>query len=110
MERAVVSELTVRPGDIVNEDICLMTLLDMDQIYIDASVPEELIADVFLDSKVEVWPISDKSKVYKGEIVKIADRAIEVNGETIVPVEIKLLEVDEELKPGYNVEVHIITE
>ena len=71
---------------------------------------EEFIKDVRLGANVEIVPVADKARLYKGKVISISKKAIEQNGETIIPVEISIENNDSFLLPNFNVDVKILTE
>ncbi len=55
-----------------------------------------------------VSPTADLNRKYKGKITRISSMAIKKNNETIVQVDINLLDNDSFLKPNFNVNVKIL--
>ncbi len=99
--------MSYKEGDIINPEVKLLSIIGLDNIIVKADIPEEFIKDVNMGSKAIIVPLADKTKKYKGSIIKIDSRAIYKNGETIVPVEISIDNMDDFLLPNFNVDVTI---
>lgn len=108
IKRGIVESINVVEGSILGEEqTTLMRIIDEDSIVVTANVPEEFIKDVKIGAKVHIIPYADKSAVIQGQVTKIAKRAVEVNGETVIKVEIKAQEQSPFLCDGYSVDVEI---
>ena len=109
-EQGLVSEVNCYEGDIISTPRSLISIMDLQSIYIEAEIPEEFIGDIKPEAKVIIVPVADSSKAYHGRVVRISNIAHDRNGETIIPVEITIEDYDEFLKPKYNVDVKITTD
>ncbi|HWR62095.1 MAG TPA: efflux RND transporter periplasmic adaptor subunit, partial [Clostridia bacterium] len=109
VNNGIVYELGYKAGDIVDSDVKLLSVLDLDTLVVNAEVAEEFIKDVKLGAEVEIIPVADKDRVYNGKVTSISRKAIEQNGETIIPVEISIDNTDSFLLPNFNVDVKIFT-
>lgn len=107
MKDGVIYDISYKSGDCIDLEKKALSIMNMDTMYIEASVPEELIKDVKIGAKVIFCPVADKSKKYNGKIVKLAQKAVVNNGETNIPVEIAMDNKDDFLKPDFNVEASI---
>lgn len=107
IDSGVVYNLGYVQGDLVDGSKKFLSIMDLNSIYVNAEIPEEFIKDVSLGSNVIIIPAADKSKQYKGKIIKIAGKAIQKNGETNVPIEISILDNDDFLVPNFNVDIEI---
>ncbi|MEW6622319.1 MAG: HlyD family efflux transporter periplasmic adaptor subunit [Bacillota bacterium] len=107
LENAVVYDIGYAPGDPLSEGKKVLSLLDFDSLIIEADVSEEFIGEVNLGAPVAITALADYNRVYNGEVTSIAGITIDKRGETIVPVEIKILDNDGSLLPGFNVDVEI---
>jgi HlyD family secretion protein len=85
----------------------LLSIMNLNSLYISADVPEEFIKDVQIGSPVTIIPVADNSRKYQGKIIRIADMAVQKNGETNIPVEISIEGQDGFLRPNFNVDVEI---
>jgi HlyD family secretion protein len=85
----------------------LLSIMNLNSLYISADVAEEFIKDVRIGSLVTILPVADNSRKYQGKVIRIADMAVKQNGETNVAVEISLDNPDGFLRPNFNVDVEI---
>ncbi len=85
----------------------LLSIMDLDSLYVLADVAEEFIKDVKIGKVATIIPVADNSRKYYGKITRIADMAFQKNGETNVTVEISIDEQDGFLRPNFNVDVEI---
>ena len=106
-ENGVVYDINYLPGDVIDNEKKVLSIINSDSIFVQADVAEEFIKDVKLNAQTTIVPIADKSKMYKGRIVKISDKAMQKNGETIIPVDIAIDNPDSFLMPDFNVDVAI---
>jgi multidrug resistance efflux pump len=81
--------------------------MDLNSVVVEANIAEEFIKDVKLNAPVVISPIADTAKTYKGYVVTISDMAVKQNGETVVPVQIAIDDMDGFLRPNFNVNVDI---
>ncbi len=109
IENGIVYELGYKAGDMVDSDTRILSVLNLDTLVVKADVAEEFIKDVSLGASVDIVPVADKAKIYKGKVISISKKAIEKNGETIIPVEISIENKDSFLLPNFNVDVKIFT-
>ena len=85
-----------------------MSILDLDTLIVQANVAEDFIKDIKLGSKAIINPLANPDKEYEGSISRISNMAVQENGETVVPVEITLINVDDSLLPNFNINIKII--
>jgi multidrug resistance efflux pump len=107
VKNGVVYEIGYKAGDIVNNEKKVLSLMDLNSVVVEANVSEEFIKDVKLSAPVVISPIADASKEYKGSVVAISDMAVKQNGETVIPVQIAIENMDGFLRPNFNVNVDI---
>jgi multidrug resistance efflux pump len=107
VQNGVVFELGYIEGDIVSPSKKALSIMNLDGMIVSANISEEFIKDVKIGQKVEIIPVADKSKKYKGTVKMIASRAEVRSGETVIPVEITIDNNDGFLMPEYNVDVEI---
>jgi len=110
VNNGIIYELGYKAGDIVDSDVKILSVLDLDTLVVKADVAEEFIKDVKLGARVEIIPVADKDRAYNGTVTSISRKAVEQNGETIIPVEISIDNKDSFLLPNFNVDVKIFTE
>lgn len=109
VKNGIVYEIGYIQGDITNPQRKLLSILDLDSLEIEATIPEEFVKDVEVGSAVTIIPVADKSKKYTGKVSYMSGKAFDKNGETQVPVRILFDSTDEFLLPGFNVDVSIET-
>lgn len=105
-DRAIVTDLAVRPGDRVDRDH-LLRLIDLDSVIIEAHVAEEFIRDVQVGDPVTIIPLADPNRESRGAVQRISGMAVYRSGETIVPVSISIDDNQGLLRPNFNVDVVI---
>ncbi|MDF2548018.1 MAG: secretion protein HlyD family [Anaerosolibacter sp.] len=107
VESGVVYDIGYQGGDLVSPEKKVLSILDLNTMVVEAEVSEEFIKDVNMGVAVEIIPIANRDRSYKGKVSRIAQRAIQKNGETIIPVEISIDNNDGFLMPNFNVDVMI---
>jgi multidrug resistance efflux pump len=106
IDNGVVFETSYKSGDIIGTAQKLLSIMDLNTIYITANVDEEFIKDVKEGSSAIIIPKYDKAIKLNGKVTKILSQAIKQNGETTIPVEIAV-EGSEKLLPNYTVDIEI---
>lgn len=110
IDNGVVSEISYIEGDYLTTDKKVLTIYDVNSYIVQANVPEEFIKDVKENAEVEIIPSAYPEKTYKGTVQRIAELASDRNGETVVPVDIKVTDNDGTLWPNFNVDIKIYTD
>lgn len=105
-DRAIVTDLAVRPGDRVDRNH-LLRLIDLDSVIVEAHVAEEFIRDVQVGDPVTIIPLADPSRESRGSVQRLSGMAVFRSGETIVPVAISIDDNQGLLLPNFNVDVII---
>lgn len=106
-KKGLVRNLTLIPGDVFMANTKVMGLVDLDSLYVEAEIPEHLIKDVAVGSKVNLVPLYDTTKNYSGKVEKISGMGIVKNGETLVLVRVTIDNNDGAIRPNFNVDVQI---
>jgi len=109
-DTGVITDFGYTIGDIINTEKKIATIIDLSTIIVEADIPEEFIKDVKINQKAFVRPVSDGTKEYSGVVTRISSTAVNKNGETIIPVDIKITSTDDLLLPNYNVDIKINVE
>lgn len=104
----VIEKINNAAGDRLNSEKQIMSILDLDTLIVQANVAEDFIKDIKLGSKAIINPLANPDKEYEGSISRISNMAVQENGETVVPVEITLINVDDSLLPNFNINIKII--
>jgi multidrug resistance efflux pump len=107
LENGIVYEIGYKPGDLVSPAKKVLSIMNLDTMVVKADVAEEFIKDVKLGANVEILPVADTAKKYKGKVMNISSKAVVKNGETVVPVEMSIENKDSFLSPNFNVDVEI---
>jgi multidrug resistance efflux pump len=107
IQNGLVYDLGYLPGDIVDPEKKVLSIINLDSIFVQADVAEEFIKDVSLNAPARIVLVADKSKKYQGRVVRISDKAMQKNGETIIAVDIAIDNKDDFLRPDFNVDVSI---
>lgn len=105
----VIFEVGCSSGDLIYPETekKVLSIWNLDTIFIQADVAEEFIKDVKIGAETEVVPVADHHKKYRGKVTKISQIAVKQNNETIIPVEILVQNPDRFLRPNFNVDVSI---
>ena len=108
ISNGVIEKINNAAGDRLNSEKQIMSILDLDTLIVQANVAEDFIKDIKLGSKAIINPLANPDKEYEGSISRISNMAVQENGETVVPVEITLINVDDSLLPNFNINIKII--
>lgn len=107
MTKAVIEELRYNQRDYLPSNTTLFTLVNLENLIVQADVPEEFIKDIQIGSKATIIPLADRNLEITGEVFFIASNAQIFSGETIVPILISLDEESDLLLPNFNVDIKI---
>lgn len=110
MRQAVVNSLNCIPGEAVIAGSIIANLMDTGSLYIEGGIEEQSISGVHENALVHIFPETDKSRFYMGEVSFISSLASQENGETMISVWISIENADEFLIPNTNVKVKIYSE
>lgn len=104
---AVVTEVKSKEGDFVNREVKVLTLTDLDSRIVNADIAEEFIGKIKVGQSVVITTSALPGKEYQGKVSRIWGVSIKKGGETIVPIEISIDNLDDELLLNFNVDVKI---
>lgn len=107
IDNGVITSVQGKEGSYVNREHSIMTIVDLDSRVVRADIAEEFISRVTLGQKAIVTSQAVPGHEYTGEIIRIWGTSIKKGGETIVPIEIKLNNLDDRLFLNFNVDVTI---
>lgn len=110
LNNGVVTEIKSKEGAYVDREVTVMTIVDLDSRIITADIAEEFISKIKVGQKAEAISQANPDKTYHGEISRVWGTSVKKGGETIVPIEIKLSDMDDSLYLNFNVDVKIILE
>lgn len=109
----IVTEICVDEGTYTEENTVMLKIADFDNLIVKASIAEYDAPNIELGQTVEMTSDGLEGKVYTGKIIKINPSASAestvMGSETAVPIEISVDNPDGVLKPGYNLDLEILT-
>ncbi|MDK2789229.1 MAG: HlyD family secretion protein [Epulopiscium sp.] len=109
-----VTEILTEEGAWVNQSSPILKIADLNHLIVKVSVTEFDAPSIQVGQKAILTGDAIKGKPIEGKVTKIAPKAItqdtgEKTKEAMVEVEVEVLNNDSNLKPGYTVDVEIIT-
>ncbi|WP_010236959.1 efflux RND transporter periplasmic adaptor subunit [Clostridium arbusti] len=108
MDNAVVTDIAYKSGDLASPEKAVLSLKDLNSVYVQANVSEEFIKDVAVGKSVQIIPTADPSAKITGKVTSVANAAtLSKNGDTYIPVNISIDQNNGKLLPNYNVDVEI---
>ncbi len=107
---SIIDTLSVREGSLLGVDNGgpVMKLADKASLVATIDIPETFIKDVKLGSVAEIKCYADEEQILNGKISRIAHKAIEESGETIIKADVTLEDEKDYIRPGYGVDVKIL--
>jgi multidrug resistance efflux pump len=108
IENGTIEKINISAGDRLNDEKQIMSILDTNTLIVQANVAEDFIKDIKVGNKTSIIPLADSDKEYHGTVTRISSMAINENGETVIPVEISIDEIDNFLLPNFNVNIKIM--
>lgn len=108
IDNGVVSEVGSKEGSYVNRENSVLTIVDLDSRIVRADIAEEFIGRIYEGQTATVTSQAVPDKEYTGKVVRIWGTSIKKGGETIIPIEIALDNMDDELFLNFNVDVKIV--
>lgn len=107
LKNGVVTEIKAKEGAYVDREITIMTIVDLDSRIVTADIAEEFIGKIKVGQDAEIISQANPEKTYHGKISRVWGTSIKKGGETIVPIEIELTDMDDALYLNFNVDVKI---
>lgn len=107
-----VVEKNVKAGDKLdnsNASTVMAVIYDMSSLEFELAVDELDIKNVALGQSVTITSDALENKTYHGEVTNVSVSGTTENGVTTYPVTVEILDFDEELLPGMNIDVEIVT-
>jgi HlyD family secretion protein len=108
---------SVEAGEMVRSDFgsyaegtVLLVIADLNQMVVKASINEVDIAKIKKNQKVNIKVDAYPYEAYTGNITKVSATATSQNNIKVFPVEIKINESNDKLKPGMTANITIIGE
>ena len=107
-DNMIIYEISCNEGTVLGKgEIPVLKVMDENTLFVSVDIPEEFISKVAIGSEASIIPYADKETAIKGKIIRIADRAIKQDGETIIKADIAIEGEKNILKPGLTVDVKI---
>lgn len=106
-ENGLVQGINLISGDVITPNTVVANLVDLNSLVIESEVSEHQIKNVKVGSLVEITPIFDTEKVYKGKVTHVSNAGVLKNGETVVNIEVSVENLDGMLMPNFNVDLKI---
>ena len=107
-----VVEKNVKAGDKLdnsNASTVMAVIYDMSSLEFELAVDELDIKNVELDQEVTITSDALENKTYHGRVTNVSVSGTTENGVTTYPVTVEITDFDDELLPGMNIDVEIIT-
>jgi multidrug resistance efflux pump len=104
---AVAVDIGYKNGDVLVNSKGIMTILDLDSIYIEAKVPESQIKYIKKGAAVKIIPLANTRKKFQGTVVDIPKIAYKSNDETYFLIEVSIKDKDSLLVPNMNLNLKI---
>ncbi len=104
-----VTEISAVPGDIVASGDSAVRLDDLSNLVVNVSVSEVDINRVKLGQTAAITFDALPNKTFNGQVVSISSAGDNSSGTVEFAVNVKVLDADENVKPGFTAVVSIIT-
>lgn len=96
----------VQDGTILQAGQPVASFVSLPVSTVSVPVDEQLIPQVAIGATVQLSPLYDRTVVWIGRVTFISEKAVIINGETVIPV---LVSTDDELPgPGYTIIAKIL--
>ncbi|MBR1445190.1 MAG: efflux RND transporter periplasmic adaptor subunit [Firmicutes bacterium] len=109
----LVTEICVDEGTYTEENTVMLKIADFNKLIVKASIAEYDAPNIALGQSVEMTSDGLEGIVYNGKITKISPSAsstsTNMGSETVVPIEITVENPDGKLKPGYTLDLEILS-
>ncbi len=102
----IVSEKNINVGELASPGIILISVVNVDSLYIKASLPEGFMGDVSVGEEVVVKVAEIKDQEFKGKI-SVIDPVLDSRSKSVL-VRIQVDNPNKTLKPGMLAEIGII--
>lgn len=100
-------EINVKKGSSVAASQTILSIIDTEDLYIQAYLPEYYSQGVKVGTEVVIIPLANKSAQLSGTIKEISNIAIQRDGEAVIPIKIEYKDDDKLLHPSFGVDVKI---
>lgn len=107
-----VVEKNVKAGDKLdnsNASTVMAVIYDMSSLEFELAVDELDIQNVALGQEVTITSDALENKTYHGQVTNVSVSGTTENGVTTYPVTVEILDFDDSLLPGMNIDAEIVT-
>lgn len=102
-------EKNVEDGDIAKESEVLLKVADVSNLKVTATISEYDASEIRLGQSVAMTSDGIRDKTYVGKVIFIDPQAKASNDENVVTIDVSLENSDENLKPGFTMDLEITT-
>lgn len=102
-------EKNVEDGDIAKESEVLLKVADVSNLKVTATISEYDASEIRLGQSVTMTSDGIRDKTYVGKVIFIDPQAKASNDENVVTIDVSLENSDENLKPGFTMDLEITT-
>ncbi|MGQ9630858.1 MAG: efflux RND transporter periplasmic adaptor subunit [bacterium] len=106
--KGMVAVKYMEPGEQVRQDSTILTIMDIDEVYIKANIAEKELREVKVGQKVRATLDAYPDESFEGD-VHLINPLVDVKSRT-AEVRVRIPNSDHRLKPGMFARVNIITE
>lgn len=107
-----VVEKNIKTGDKLDNagaSTVMAVIYDMSSLEFELSVDELDIKNVKMEQSVTITSDALEGMVYHGQVTNISVNGTTENGVTTYPVTVEIIDFDEQLLPGMNIDAEIVT-
>ena len=107
-----VVEKNIKTGDKLDNagaSTIMAVIYDMSSLEFELSVDELDIKNVKMEQSVTITSDALEGMVYHGQVTSISVNGTTENGVTTYPVTVEIIDFDEQLLPGMNIDAEIVT-
>jgi RND family efflux transporter MFP subunit len=107
----VISQRPVEIGDTVLLGSPVATIVQLDRIYVKATIDEVDVGRVFVGQPVEITIDAFPERVFEGKVIRVSPIVLGVKQETrTFEVRVGFTKREERIKPGMSADIEIITD
>jgi HlyD family secretion protein len=106
----VITELSAKPGDVVQMGGQALRLDDLSRLYLDVQISEVDIPQVKVGQTAGLVFDAYFEETFTGEVIEISPVGSATQGVVEYRVRVKMLDADENIKPGMTAAVNIVVE
>ncbi len=106
----VITELSAKPGDVVQTGGQALRLDDLSRLYLDVQISEVDIPQVKVGQTAGLVFDAYFEETFTGEVIEISPVGSATQGVVEYRVRVKMLDADENIKPGMTAAVNIVVE